>query len=107
MYARRYPPPIEEITVPENYSGNQFQTTVQEEDGNEAEAASVAEALEASHSSDFKEEMAPDAPALSECEEEEAEPFSRDNVLLLLAVLLSESSLGENIELFLLLLLLI
>ncbi len=111
MYARRYPPPTDEITVPENYSGNQFPIAEQEneddKDETELEDSAVSAAEANATGSDFSEEAFAAIPKPSRNEQTEDEPFSVDNVLLLLALLLSENSLGENIEFFLLLLLLI
>lgn len=106
MYARRYPPPTEEITVPENYSGSQFERPSAREEAKEREASAP------------QEPCYTDSPALSEaeCEGEAPLPCYEDvkaapsvlgeDILLLLALLLSESKLGENIEFLLMLLLL-
>ena len=105
MYARRYPPLTEEITIPENYSGSQF-TQRQWEGKEEKDSSSLSPSCsEAEVIPAFSEEsLAPEKEEATAPEEEKT--LSTDTLLLALALLLAENGIEEGLDFFLLLLLL-
>ena len=100
MYTSRYTP-NEEVTVPENYGGSQFRTAKPKEEALEEELPPVLE--EKTEDTPFPQA---DIARSEEPKSEEIKEFlTADNLLVLLAFLLSENSRDE-LETFLLFLLL-
>ena len=104
MYARRYPPPTEKITIPENYSGSQFSPRQSEGDEETSEGTPLPLTEQARALPLFSEEVL--AENEKTAPQSEGKELTADNLLLLLALLLAENGIEENLDFFLLLLLL-